>query len=324
MRRDHPAKMRLISPKIVPIHSGLWKKVNGPLLRRQLDRWVKSEEPRVLWTYTPVTYDMELLADATVYHCVDLLGEFPGIDRQAIDEGERLLAERGVVAIASSNVVADHLQRQGFETVHLWPNVADVTTIIDSAGEIVGSNRAGAVFAGNFTDKKVDFSILTSMIDSGIQLHLAGPLSEGGGDTNAIMNEFIARGAIYHGVLSLEDLSNLMGECRVGLIPYVLNSYTMGVSPLKTYEYLAAGLGVVSTAVPGVASVPGDVEVELSNQCFVESVRTLHDSFTYDRVLERRRVARLHGWEERGSNARVLVEGLLSSSARDAAQGIQR
>ena len=57
------------------------------------------------------------------------------------------------------------------------------------------------------------------------------------------------------------ELAHLYRQCTVGLIPYVVNDYTQGVSPLKTYEYLAAGLCVVSTGVPSVSPVAGDVVV---------------------------------------------------------------
>ena len=43
----------------------------------------------MLWLYTPVTYGLDGHACATVYHCGDLLGTFPGIDAGLIERAER-------------------------------------------------------------------------------------------------------------------------------------------------------------------------------------------------------------------------------------------
>ena len=40
-----------------------------------------------------------------------------------------------------------------------------------------------------------------------------------------------------------------------GLIPYAINDLTRSVFPMKVYEYLSAGLPVVSTPLPALAGV---------------------------------------------------------------------
>lgn len=54
----------------------------------------------------------------------------------------------------------------------------------------------------------------------------------------------------YVGAVPLSELPSLMAGLDVGTIPYKVNAYTAGVFPTKFFEYLAAGLPVVSTELP--------------------------------------------------------------------------
>lgn len=309
--RPLPSSAKVVSPVIIPFHTALFQGLNRKLLLRgPINEWAQSKSPKVFWTYSPVTYGLEEYAEAAVYHCVDLLAEFPGIDRDLIDKNEKRLALAGVQAAASSKVVLEHLKRQGFRNPIFWPNVADAETIIHSSVSHTAPRAASAIFAGNLTAKKVDFQLLRRLLEVGVSLDLAGPVTQGGGDAEAHLAELVSRGARYHGMLSLEDLAQLMASRSVGLIPYELNAYTRGVSPLKVYEYLAAGLRVVSTPIPSVEDVEGHVVVA-SDEVFIQTV--VNGIAVADRdVLEQRaRLARLHSWSGRGEEARELVSSML-------------
>src|SRR5206468_3725503 len=126
------------------------------------------------------------------------------------------------------------------------------------------------------------------LIQEGVEVKLAGPVAQGGGDAADALSELVALGANYHGMLDLPNLAKLMVSSTVGLIPYELNSYTRGVSPLKVYEYLAAGLHVVSTPIPSVNPMPGHVEVASTAEEFVSQVLgSLHLPASADISLRR-------------------------------------
>lgn len=305
--RPKPANVSVISPKVFPLHSRPWSAANQALLGRIFRDWSNVEE-RVFWTYSPVTYGFENGARVSVYHCVDLYGQFPGIDSGLIDREERRLASTGIQAIGSSQVVVEHLENQGFRDVLYWPNVADTREISSAIRQ--KRQRSGALFAGNLSEKKVDFGMLGNLVRSGVELHLAGPVAEGGGASQTRVDELVAAGAIYHGVLSLTELSSLMFTCKVGLIPYLQTPYTQGVSPLKTYEYLAAGLTVVSTPIPGVEAAHPNIFTPANEAEFISRV----DLATKESIssLERQRlaIAESHSWVQRGHDARELVRVL--------------
>lgn len=306
--RPVPGSMRVVSPRVIPLHNRATAAINRRLLSSSVRDWVASESSgKVLWCYSPVTYGLERHANATVYHCVDLLGEVPGIDEALIHAAETALADCGAVAIGTSRRVVSHLQDAGFSEIIYWPNVAD-STVFASAAEIHGRRRA-AVFAGNLTESKVDFGLLDAIVESGFELHIAGPISEGGGNAKARVDSLVAAGAAYHGMLTPEGLADLFGSCSVGLIPYVFNRYTDGVSPLKTYEYLAAGLSVISLGVPSVEPLEGDVFVTRDHTEFVDILmrQPIPDSAARARRLG---IADLNSWERRAEEARELLRTL--------------
>lgn len=311
-QRSMPSQLRVVRPLVIPIHVPATKPVNRALLDVFYKAWRSHRGPRILWTYSPVTYGFDRLADITVYHCVDLLGEFPQISSSLVRQGETALAGSTDLAIASSGAVHDHLNNVGFRRVVHWPNVADVALIRSEEGSSTDRVPARAVFAGNFSEKKVDFGLLRGLLDRGVELHLAGPIAEGGGRTGGMVKDLVRDGAVYHGHLSLHDLAKLYWTSSVGLIPYELNSYTRGVNPLKTFEYLAAGLRVVSTAVPAVNPIGDHVYVAKNSSDFVREVVETSQAPTSNEVAERQAIADQNSWAIRGDQARKELQMILA------------
>ncbi|GAB3172527.1 glycosyltransferase involved in cell wall biosynthesis [Micromonospora palomenae] len=318
--RPRPENVRIVSPVVVPLHRAPTRPVNRALLHRSVSDWVNSSGPRVLWTFTPVTYGLEALAELTVYHCVDLLAEFPGIDGAAVRRGEEKLSSRAALAIGTSHAVADHLTKVGFPTVRLLTNVAD-TVVFESASLPAEQRRPAALFAGNLSPHKLDFDVLKSLataLKGRGELLLAGPIAAGGGGYDRQVEELTSLGARYLGVLDLPALAEVAGQCTVGLIPYALNAYTQGVSPLKCYEYLASGMAVVSTPLPEVRKVAdGNPHVSaVEPQEFLDRVLAALDPPTDSARLDRMVRARQGSWSERGQLLRDLLASLLTPSTR--------
>ncbi|MEE6263824.1 glycosyltransferase [Plantactinospora sonchi] len=313
-RRPVPERATVISPLVVPLHRRPTRLVNRVLLERAVARWRDSARPRVLWTFTPVTYGLERYADRTVYHCVDLLAAFPGIDAVAVAAGERNLADRARPAIATSQAVAEHLSAVGFPEVRLLPNVADVD-VFAAASQPAGARRPAALFAGNLSPHKLDFDLLRALAvalrDKG-ELLLAGPVAAGGGGFDRELTELRRLGATYLGVLRVDELAEVAGRCTVGLVPYALNPYTTGVSPLKCYEYLAAGLDVVSTPVPDVRRAARETDfigVADPVDDFVARVLGALTPKSDPEISARVGYARDFGWRSRGAVLRDIVTG---------------
>lgn len=134
---------------------------------------------------------------------------------------------------------------------------------------------------------------------------MVGPLGEGDprGDL-AVLEE--APGVYLAGRRSFAELPAWLGACDVGLIPYAANRYTASVFPMKVYEYLAAGLPVVSTPLPSLAGAEG---VAFADGPF-EFERAVERALADDRPArrdERRKVAEAHSWDRRLEEIGELV-----------------
>jgi len=313
-RRARPSSLSVVVPMTVPVHTVATRAFNRAMLHRAVGGWLSYDGPKVLWAYSPLTYGLEDHADAVIYHCVDLLGEVPGIPNVLIESEERRLAARADAVVASSGVVRTHLENVGFTDVLLWGNVADTEPIFARADSGIERVPGRAVFAGNLTTSKVDFDLLRSLVDAGVDLHLAGPIGEGGGDAHAAVATLTGLGATYHGHLDYESLADLYWTSSVGLIPYRINDYTRGVSPLKTFEYLAAGMAVVSTPVPSVTARDGVVFVHPAGAAFVDAVQQALAVPSADDLETRVEIARQNSWSVRGVAVRQLIDHALAAT----------
>lgn len=99
----------------------------------------------------------------------------------------------------------------------------------------------------------------------------------------------------------------------VCLVPFKQNAITMGASPLKLYEYLAAGRAVVSTYVPDVQYF-GDLVWQANTprefgQAIGDALLAAHDP-----VQQRRRIEAIqpHTWETRAAQVYECIQAHLA------------
>ncbi|MBD7917212.1 glycosyltransferase [Cellulomonas sp. Sa3CUA2] len=303
-----PDGISVVKPIIVPYHdNALARQLN----RRLVARIGIPHQAQVLWTFSPLTYGLDEGFDHVVYHSVDLIHEQPLMPRSAILDAERRMLDRADVVIASSIGVRDHLVRLGRVDTQLWQNVADVTVFLRDGTE----RTPRAVFAGNLTPSKVDFSLIRAVADAGVDVVLAGPLSIDGTNARRDIDQLLAhRHVDYVGNLATGSLADLFSTCQVGLIPYQINDYTAGVFPLKVFEYLASGMSVVSTRLPSMSTTtPPDVLLSDPHDFASTVVSQIVDTELRSEDVQRRHaLATANSWTRRGREARDLLEELTS------------
>ena len=79
-------------------------------------------------------------------------------------------------------------------------------------------------------------------------------------------------------LLGRRSYVDLPGYCRgfaAGLLPYRINDYTSGVFPMKFFEYLAAGLHVVSTPLPALVDYQKLLFTCSDSKSMIESINTI-------------------------------------------------
>lgn len=303
----------VLRPLVIPFHQfRLIRTINYLLINRLLiPRLPQPSKSTVFWTFSPLNYGLDSYYDKVVYHSVDLLHTIPGIPVKALLESEKALLQSADEVIASSRGVQQHLESLGRKKISLWENVASVELF----SGVSLDRRARAIFAGNLTPTKVQAELLLELAERGVEVALAGPINIDGTSLSASLAALLRHSRVdYLGNLDLERLAVEFAKSQVGLIPYYVNDYTAGVFPMKVYEYLAAGLSVVSTPLRSLHN--HDIEglhVAQSADDFVGGVMGELEKFSEGEAHRRRLGASNHSWTRRTVQAEEVVAALTKS-----------
>lgn len=308
--------VEVLSPLVLPFHgSGVVRALNRRLLRLQVGWAARRMRGPILWAYAP---QAEALLDVldpelVVYHCVDDVASQKGVDAESFRAAEQRFARRADLVLASAPALAERMRALSADVLYA-PNVADTALFatalepgpVDAAIEALPRPRL--VFQGAIVATKLDVGLLAELarLRPDWSIVLVGPAGAGdpGGDLSPL-----ERAANIH-MVGTRDTTGLPGVLRgadIGLIPYAINDLTRSVFPMKVYEYLAAGLPVLSTPLPALEGVEGIEAVGDANELVTAAERELAAD-SAGRRAERSRAAAGHSWESRiGEIERALT-----------------
>lgn len=232
--------------------------INQRLLRRDLRRTLArlGWQPDVVWTYWPNTaYLVGRLGErAAVYHCIDDFAAvgYPLTTQAAIARMEAEQCRRADIVFARTEGLAA-ARRQCNANTHLLPGGVD-SDLFDPAHALVARPdvcalpRPRAGFIGTIDDR----------LDIDLLVHGAERLP----DATFVFVGPVKRHRVRIGPLQRlpnvhflppcphNDVPAMIAAFDACLIPYRINPYTKGLSPIKLYEYLAMGKPVVATDSP--------------------------------------------------------------------------
>jgi glycosyltransferase involved in cell wall biosynthesis len=301
--------LHVLSPLVIPLHGReRIAALNARLLRRQVGRAARRvdiERP-LLWSYVPhAEWLVEALEPSTiVYHCVDDIAAQKGVSAEAFRETEARFAARADVVLASAPALAERMRALN-ERVFYTPNVADTdlfATALDEGRTDPGLDslpHPRLVFTGAVVATKLDLVLLEGVARARPDwtLALIGPVGAGDPSTDVSALRRLPNVHLL-GPRRYEALPEVLRGADVALVPYAINELTRSVFPMKVYEYLAAGLPVVTTPLPALADSP-HVAVAASAPETVAAVERALD--TDGRVGRRARsdAVRNHSWEAR-------------------------
>jgi asparagine synthase (glutamine-hydrolysing) len=257
LQERHP-NIWVLTPLAIPFYgSEMVRAANGALLRTQIQRAVQQLGFRdvISWSFLPSSAPVSgtLGESLVVYHCVDEFSAFSDAPAQEIRELERrLLLKADVVICSSEKLRADkarvnanaHLVQHGVDLEHFAKAFHPSTTIPD---ELKGAPGPIIGFWGLIADW-VDLHLIRHVADafSGGTVVLVGNSNTDLGPLDGARNIRVIGRKPY------ADLPRYAKAFDVALMPFKVNELTLAANPLKVREYLAAGLPVVSTAIPEV------------------------------------------------------------------------
>jgi len=111
----------------------------------------------------------------------------------------------------------------------------------------------------------------------------------------------------FRGAVENAAVPDVLSDADVGLIPFRVTPVTNCVSPIKLYEYLAAGKPVVSTPMDEARAIPGVWTAETPaewSRALAEALAASKDETFRAKI---RGFARENDWSERARRALALL-----------------
>jgi glycosyltransferase involved in cell wall biosynthesis len=310
LRGAQPADdLHVLSPLVLPFHgSGAVRSLNRRLLRFQVGRAARRLGMRapILWAYAPQAEELvgRLGPSVTIYHCVDDVAAQKGVDAESFRAAEQRFAAAADLVIASAPALAERMRTLNPRVLYA-PNVADTPAFaralepgpVDAAIEALPRPRL--VFHGAIVATKLDLGLLAELarLRPAWSIVLVGPEGAGdpGGDLSALRE---AANVHLVGARPATDLPTVLRGADAGLIPYAINDLTRSVFPMKVYEYLAAGLPVLSTPLPALEGVE-EIDVVSDAAALVAAAEREFAADTPERRQACSQAALGHSWESR-------------------------
>ncbi len=211
----------------------------------------------VAWFYTPMAFDLASGLDpaVTIYDSMDELSLFRGASPRLALLERRLLRQADLVFAGGRSLFA--AKRHLHPGTHLFPSAVDQAHFARArqAATAEPADQAAIPFPriGFFgvIDERMDYDLVadTAALRPDWQFVMVGP-------TAKVDPRALPRAANLHwlGSKAYAALPAYLSGWQAGWMPFALNEATRFISPTKTPEFLAAGVPVVSTAVPDVVA----------------------------------------------------------------------
>jgi teichuronic acid biosynthesis glycosyltransferase TuaH len=223
---------------------------------------------------------------------------------------ERQALSRADMVVAVSTELARRWGSMGANTVVVpngcWP-IADP---VDRApAKKIDLPRPVVGLIGRLSDR-IDFDVLDAITESGLSLLLMGPKDSRW--EPARFRKLISKPSVrYVGPVPNAEVPEYLAGVDVGITPYRENAFNRASFPLKTLEYLSAGVPVVTSGLPAMRWLRADLEkaepAEFADRVLVlaegrqSTVNAIHAMAAADPEAVARRIAfaRRHSWTSR-------------------------
>lgn len=333
---------RGVSARLTRDRTGVWvyrspryAPLGGPPPLRALTHWLRrralqhdlrvvgSQARPIFWISTPTQYDAQrdLPASLRVYHVVDdylAYHDLPETHRTRFARRERELIDWADLVVAVSPELIE-TKGAGNPKFRLLPNGFDAAAYdpdrrVTPPPALASLKRPIIGYVG-LISVRLDLQMLDALAARHPEwtLVLMGTVYRSGcedaldwlsGRPNVCMLPPV----------SGDQVADYVRSFDVGLVPYRVTQETIHASPLKVYEYLAAGLPVVAADVPGARQF---AEVLSMASTIEEWERAIGAALAADNAEVRaaRRVAVApHSWDARVETLSQFLNAALESS----------
>jgi len=278
-RRIGPSFMQ-ITPLVLPAPRGRrLGQLNGMLLARQIRRAVRAlseyeSKPIQVWSFAPDVPHLvgRLKEECFIYYCVDEYSEFEDLDADRIRAAECELLDRADVVLTASEPLWQAKRRRRADAV-LARHGVDFEHFasawrykLDPPADIVSVPKPILGFFG-LIHHWIDTSLLVAVarLRPAYSFVLLGDCRAENSALRQQPNVYLLGRRPY------ADLPRYCATFRAALLPFGRNAMTRHINPIKMYEYLAAGLPVVSTPLPEAERYRGPIRIAETAEGFAKA-----------------------------------------------------
>jgi glycosyltransferase involved in cell wall biosynthesis len=269
----------VVSPLVVPAYGNpIIRAFNRRFLRFQVKRAMSRLrfQKSLNWVFNPAAAPIAgtLGEDRVIYYCVDEYSAFAGVSSESMVDMERQLIRKADLVVLSADRLYQAkgsqnphtiLVRHGVDYEHFRKALDPGTQVPD---EIMRLQRPVIGYFGLIASDWVDIALVARVAESfpTASIVMLGKVT---------MDVSVLKRYPNVHLLGRKPYDSLPAYCKgfdVALIPFPINEATLHSNPLKAREYLAAGLPVISTAIPEV-EVLGQCRIGEDAEAFVQHVR---------------------------------------------------
>ena len=263
--REVEPNLFVLSPLVIPAYGiAAMRRVNRELLRFQVLRAMRKLgfNNVINWVFNPAAAVIAGALDEQmlIYYCVDEYTAFSDVPTESLILLERELLHKAALVIVSADRLLQSkkgenphtvLVRHGVDHAHFSKALRPETRIPD---EIANLPRPIIGYFGLMAADWIDIDLMVRVAKhfSKGSLVLLGKVTTDVSALSALPNVHLLGRKPY------ADLPAYSKGFDVAILPFPISEVTLNANPLKVREYLAAGLPVVSTAIP---------EVEVLGMC---------------------------------------------------------
>jgi UDP-galactopyranose mutase len=296
----------------------------GPLLAEHMTQ--RGIDERIAWFYTPMAAPLIawLQPQLVVYDCMDELSAQKDAPAEMAQREEELL--RAASLVFAGGPALYEAKRRLHPRVHCVPSAVDPARFAPSRLDASSEEaREADRLQERLPHPRLGFY---GVIDERIDLGLVDAVALARPDWQLVMAGPVLRlepaslpqrpNIHWLGRQPHEVLPYLMAAWDVCLMPFALNEATRFISPTKPLEYMAGEKPIVSTAVPDVVALYGDVvRVARDAAGFTEACAALLRETGHQRARRLNNMATAvfrTSWESTAQCIHELMEQALESS----------
>lgn len=224
-----------------------------------------------------------------------------GLTQRVVAHGEQRNARIAHTVLAVSPVLASVVRARTGVNVDILPNGC---TIVDSPAKarIVDLPRPVAGLTGQMNER-IDLSLLEAVVDRGVSLLLVGGRKDRDAAFASRFDALVSRPNVcWVREQPAATMPEYLASMDVGITPYADSAFNRASFPIKTLDYLAAGLPVVATPSPALEWLNTSLVIRAGHpSAFAEAVFLAAEARQRDSAEERKRFALTHSWSVRAS-----------------------